>query len=249
MTVDPSTRRALLPLKAKVAKLFDEANWLELGTLTDCYQIVKGHDRLLRSLAWGDQDYEGNVLMVLNSIIDRDPSNFGVIADYVNNLEGGGISLSSGPSDSPRFYVQPTAFSIRDVAQNPDLVAVMMPFASHFTPVYEAIKRAANSKRLECMRADDMWENSTLIQDIFDLIVRANIVVCDFTGKNPNVFYETGIAHTLGKHVVPITQHGSDVPADVGHHRYLQYLNNGEGLERFEIDLASRFQSIISARR
>ncbi|CDZ36272.1 DNA primase (DnaG) [Neorhizobium galegae bv. officinalis] len=248
MTVDPLTRRALLPLKAKVAKLFDEGNWLELGTLTGSYQIVKSHDRLLRSLSWGDSDYEGNVLMVLNSIIDRDPSNIDVIADYVNNLEGGGTSLSSGSSDAPRFYIQPTAFDIRNVAQDADLVAVMMPFASQFTPVYEAIKRAAKYKDLACMRADDMWENSTVIQDIFDLIMRSHIVVCDFTGKNPNVFYETGIAHTLGKHVVPITQNGSDVPADVGHHRYLQYLNNGEGLHRFENELASRFQSIIAAR-
>ncbi len=246
MHVDPSVRRALLPLKEKILKLFDERNWLELGTLTDSYQIVKGHDRLLRSLSWGDGDYDGNVLMVLNAIIDRDPSNFGIIGDYVNKLEGGGSSLSSEASDQPRFYIQPTVFKIQNVAQDPSLVAVMMPFAPQFTPVYEGIKRAAKNRSLSCMRADDMWVNSTLIQDIFDLIVRSRIVVCDFSGKNPNVFYEAGIAHTLGKHVIPITQNGSDVPADLSHHRYLPYLNNGEGLDRLERELASRFQSILA---
>jgi hypothetical protein len=32
---------------------------------------------------------------------------------------------------------------------------------------------------------------------------KRTIVVVDFDTRNPNVFYETGIAHTLGKHVVP----------------------------------------------
>jgi hypothetical protein len=64
----------------------------------------------------------------------------------------------------------------------------------------------------------------------FSLIFRAAIVVCDFSGRNANVFYEAGIAHTLGKQVVPLSQSKDDVPFDLGHHRYLQYLNNGEGL-------------------
>ncbi|UWU25450.1 hypothetical protein N2601_31165 (plasmid) [Rhizobium sp. CB3060] len=81
------------------------------------------------------------------------------------------------------------------------------------------------------------------MQDIFDLIVRSRIVVCDFSGKNPNVFYEAGIAHTLGKHVVPITQSDADVPADLRHHRYLGYLNNGEGLGKLETQLAARLRS------
>lgn len=94
------------------------------------------------------------------------------------------------------------------------------------------------------MRADDIWQDSVLIQDIFSLIVRSRIVVCDFSDKNPNVFYEAGIAHTLGKHVVPITQSCGDVPADLRHHRYLQYLNNGEGLQTLESQLASRLANI-----
>jgi hypothetical protein len=44
-------------------------------------------------------------------------------------------------------------------------------------------------------------------------------------------FYETGIAHTLGRPVVPITQNAEDVPFDLHHHRYQRYLANGEGLQ------------------
>ena len=84
-----------------------------------------------------------------------------------------------------------------------------------------------------------------MIQDVFSLIFKAHVVVCDFTGKNANVFYEAGIAHTLGKHVVPITQSAADVPFDLQHHRYLPYLNNSEGRGQLEVGLAARFRSLL----
>ena len=68
--------------------------------------------------------------------------------------------------------------------------------------------------------------------------------MCDFTGKNPNVFYEAGIAHTLGKYVVPITQSEHDIPFDLKHHRHAKYLNNGEGLQKLKQELISRFLTL-----
>lgn len=86
------------------------------------------------------------------------------------------------------------------------------------------------------------WEDTTIVQDIFSLIFRAQVVVVDFTGKNPNVMYETGIAHTLGKHVVPISQSLDDVPFDMRHHRVLKYYSNNEGLNRLSSDLALKLR-------
>lgn len=244
MYVDPQTRRALLGMGDKIVASFSEADWMKLATLTDSYDLVRNHSRLLRSLSFGDDDYSGNVLSVLNAMVERDPANFEEIKRYLNEMDGGGTSLSSVETSGPRFYIQPTVFRIPDEVQDPSLVSVMMPFSPQFGRVYDSIKSAARTAGLNCMRADDIWQDSVLIQDIFSLIVRSRIVVCDFSEKNPNVFYEAGIAHTLGKHVVPITQNGGDVPADLRHHRYLQYLNNGEGLQALEKQLASRLANI-----
>ena len=52
--------------------------------------------------------------------------------------------------------------------------------------------------------------------------------------------YETGIAHTLGKAVIPISQSMSDVPFDLTHHRVLIYLNNAQGLQELEAQLFER---------
>jgi len=56
--------------------------------------------------------------------------------------------------------------------------------------------------------------------------------------------YETGIAHTLGKHVVPITQSMGDIPFDLHHHRILKYLANTEGLVELRSRLAVRLAQI-----
>src|SRR5260370_41803173 len=112
----------------------------------------------------------------------------------------------------------------------PALLSVMMPSDLAFEAVYAALNHAARAVGLRCGRADDIWENPAIIQDVVSLIDRSQVVICDCTGRNPNVFYEIGIAHTLGREVILITQADADIPFDLRHLRYVRYLNNGEGL-------------------
>lgn len=126
-----------------------------------------------------------------------------------------------------------------------DLLSAMMPFAG-FGGVYNAIQTAASNNQMRCHRADDIWENHAIIQDVVDLIDRSSIVICDCTNRNPNVFYEIGVAHALGKEVILITQSGGDVPFDLAHIRHIRYFAND--LHQLTADLAARIQA-IQARR
>jgi len=127
-----------------------------------------------------------------------------------------------------------------------NLVSAMMPFGSGFDPVYAAIKGAAEGLMLRCDRADNVWEHHAIINDIANLIDRSRIVVVDLSGRNPNVFYEAGIAHTLGREVILITQHKDDVPFDLQHLRYIPYLNNAEGLAKLKAELHAKISSLLS---
>jgi hypothetical protein len=97
---------------------------------------------------------------------------------------------------------------------------------------------------MQCHRADEVWKNSAIIQDVFDLIFTSSIIIADLSGKNPNVFYEVGIAHTLGKYVVPIAQSTDDIAFDVGHHRVLKYSLEGDGKSKLKSSLQSRLTTI-----
>lgn len=136
---------------------------------------------------------------------------------------GSYISTAISRTEVPRTITfAPAVFSVPEKEPDTQLVAVMMPFAAEFSPVYEAIRGACTDVGLSCYRADDIWEDSTFIQDIFNLIFQSAIVIVDFTGRNPNVMYETGISHTLGKNVVPLTQHIEDILSDPKPHRALK---------------------------
>jgi hypothetical protein len=94
---------------------------------------------------------------------------------------------------------RPSVFTISEHEKiEPTLISAMMPFDASFNFVYKTLKQAVERVGLHCRRADDIWENPAIVQDIVSLIDRSRVVIADCTGRNPNVFYEVGIAHTLG---------------------------------------------------
>ena len=141
---------------------------------------------------------------------------------------------------------RPTVFQISEHESiEAMLVSVMMPFDAAFNPVYNGIQLAAEGAGLRCRRADDIWENPAVIQDVVALIDRARVVVCDCTGRNPNVFYEAGIAHTLGREVILIAQAEHDIPFDLRHLRFIRYHANAQGIAELSVALQARIQTIV----
>jgi|SRR5580658_8649487 hypothetical protein len=140
---------------------------------------------------------------------------------------------------------QPTVFRIPEFESIEDgLVSVMMPFDSAFDAIYRTIQGAAVAVGMALQRADNIWEDSAIIQDVVSLIDRSKVIICDCTGKNSNVFYEIGIAHTLGREVILITQSANDIPFDLRHLRYISYSNTRTGLLLLQTQLQARISDI-----
>jgi hypothetical protein len=242
--MDVELGKRVLDLKERIVSHFSATNWDEVGLLTGHGDLISKHPRLLRSLSWGDEDYSGNALSVLRQIASVNVDSLYVIENYLDlNFPDETHYISAKPSPV-KITFAPNVFHVREFSVESDLVAVMMPFRAEFKAVYEAIKASCQTAGFQCLRVDDIWEESIIIQDIFNLIFRARIVVVDFTGKNPNVMYETGIAHTLGKLVIPVSQSLDDVPFDMAHHRVLKYLSNQEGLGALQSMLAEKLRQV-----
>lgn len=150
------------------------------------------------------------------------------------------VLLRSGAALRP----VPKVFNLVDEQINDDLVAVMMPFDASFANVYQSLRSAVAELGLTCQRADDIWMHDHILQDIIRLICTAKVVICDLTNKNANVFYEAGIAHTLGREVILITQSADHVPFDLRHIRYIHYLGNQQGLQRLSDDVKARLRTL-----
>jgi hypothetical protein len=139
---------------------------------------------------------------------------------------------------------KPKVFELMQEPIDSNLAAVMMPFDKKFDPVYVALQTAITRSGMTPRRADDFWHHDHLIQDIVSLIGKAAVVICDLTDRNSNVFYELGIAHTLGRNVIMVTQSHEHVPFDVRHIRHIPYLNNAEGLGKLANEVAERLLTL-----
>ena len=85
-----------------------------------------------------------------------------------------------------------------------------------FLTIYEAVIRPVCAEfKVSCGHAGEIFGPGRIINDVYALITRSKVVVADLTGRNPNVFYELGLAHDQGKPVIQLSQEIEDAPFDV----------------------------------
>ncbi|MEJ8819995.1 hypothetical protein [Lacibacter sp. H407] len=106
-----------------------------------------------------------------------------------------------------------------------DSCFVMMPFASPLGEYYQQIYEPAIKKTgLTPLRADnDIFGTGKIIDQIWNGISSAKVLIAELTQRNPNVYYELGIAHALKKPVVLVCSNEEDVPFDLKHIRVIYY--------------------------
>jgi guanylate kinase len=120
---------------------------------------------------------------------------------------------------------------------------VLMPFREELRPVYEDhISKVCTDLHLSVTRADQIFSTKPIMDDIRESVIDAQYIIADLTDNNPNVFYELGICHALGKKVILITQ-GDVVPSDVSHIQYFRYDLTPKGMQALEITLRATLQS------
>src|SRR6266478_3465441 len=103
----------------------------------------------------------------------------------------------------------------------------IMPFGGWFDDYYEQIYLPAiQSSGLVAKRADDLFRPSAIVHDIWELTKQAKVVLAELSGRNPNVFYELGLAHALAKPAILVAESMEDVPFDLRALRVLVYDKN-----------------------
>ncbi|HVX91580.1 MAG TPA: hypothetical protein VHC20_08325 [Candidatus Paceibacterota bacterium] len=113
-----------------------------------------------------------------------------------------------------------------------------MPFDGAFDDVYRlGIKEACAAADAYCERVDEQIFQERILDRIYNQIAKADLVIADMTGRNPNVFYEVGYAHALNKPAVLLTKHADDIPFDLKHFPHIVY---GQSISTLRDDLIAR---------
>ena len=125
-------------------------------------------------------------------------------------------------------------------------IFVLMPFLARLKPVYDDhIKNVASGLELTVARADDFFSAHSVMADVWSGIFDARVVIADCTERNPNVFYEIGLAHVLGRPAILITQSPDDVPFDLRHVRFIHYTFTPIGMADFEKALGETLRTVL----
>lgn len=102
---------------------------------------------------------------------------------------------------------------------------IIMPFKPELNYFYLYVKKHIEERHnINCFRGDNDVLTIPILEKIKKYIENSDILIADCTGRNPNVFYELGIAHTLNKKVILITMDDiKEAPSDIRHYEFIKY--------------------------
>lgn len=148
---------------------------------------------------------------------------------------------------SPHVAVAPgKIFGGGSFTLDSQLCFVLMPFDGKFQATYDGhIRPIVEKASLRCKRADEIAGTNAITWDIWENINRARFLIAELTDRNPNVFYELGLAHALSKDVILVTQLMDDVPFDLKAIRCIVYEATPDGLEKLRGRLAATIDALV----
>jgi hypothetical protein len=95
------------------------------------------------------------------------------------------------------------------------------------------------------VRADKIAEPGIITNDIIEFLDKADLVIADLTGHNPNVFYELAVRHMLRKPIIQIIAAGEKIPFDVASARTIPLdYRDMDSIEACKIELGDQMEAL-----
>lgn len=126
------------------------------------------------------------------------------------------------------YMIYPKQFRAAKIPIEKNRCFFLMPFNDSFDIIYGTVKDILMGNGYTCNRVDEITDSKPIISKILIEILKAQYIIVDLTGCNPNVFYELGITHTFkdSQNVLLIKQKDTVAPFDIKHLQYREYSPN-----------------------
>ena len=155
------------------------------------------------------------------------------------------IKLSEHVIDESFFHN--LGINIQDMEVEKNCITCLMPFHKSIDRLYDTIKKTCSSVDFQCTRSDDEFKTGNILKYTLELILKSQIIIAVMDGRNPNVFYEIGIAHSIGKTVILLANYSKmeDIPFNLKSNRFIFYKNYNE----LNSELSNALKSVTNDRR
>lgn len=151
----------------------------------------------------------------------------------INHLIISSQSLNNTSNNSPEVnmfsFLKRAGVDTSKIEIEKDSIFYLTPFHSDKKNAYFSLKNVCNEMGLRLTRGDEIYlETKNIFTNIIENIVKSRMVIANIDGRNPNVFYELGIAHALDKPTIIITNDIDNVPFDLQSQYIIMYSDSNE---------------------
>lgn len=120
-------------------------------------------------------------------------------------------------------FLRAAGLKEEDMRIDPHLVFVLTPFHKDHEIAFSIITKVVHKVGLKCLRGDEEFVRGDLLTHILKLLIKARIVIINIEGRNPNVFYELGIAHAMDKPTIIVSRWHENIPFDMRTKKLIVY--------------------------
>ena len=126
-----------------------------------------------------------------------------------------------------------------------DQLFVAMKFGDELLDsAYEGVIKPVGAKYgLAVLRVDEIEDSGLINLQMLEEIAKSRVVLADMTGARPNVYYEAGYAHAIGKEMIFTIHAGDRVHFDLAPYRFIEWSTELQLRER----LCTRLAAIVAS--
>jgi hypothetical protein len=145
----------------------------------------------------------------------------------VNSLKLSGI-LKLVEADNSQIVTYNNILNGQSTKYRPDTAFIMMWMDKkrpELIDVADTVRTVFKSFGIRAIRADDIEHEGLITERILNEIKTSEFLFADLTGIRPNVYYEVGYAHALGKRVILLRKSGTGLEFDLAGYNCPEYDN------------------------
>lgn len=181
------------------------------------------------------QMYNLNDRLILNEERWKDVNHLLLKNEYIKNTSPITNSRETYYSD----FLKANGITQNDLIIDTRLIFILTPFHDNFFEDYKVIRDTCKQSGFNAYRGDENFIKGDIFPEMLKLIVKANLIIANINGRNPNVLYELGIAQALDKPVILISREHEKLPIDIKSKRFLIYTDYTELQEMIRQELTN----------
>tara|TARA_R110000782_G_scaffold102483_5_gene189509 strand:+ start:12634 stop:14622 length:1989 start_codon:yes stop_codon:yes gene_type:complete len=130
---------------------------------------------------------------------------------------------------------------------HPGLGFVLLPHTPEFEDIYKhAVQPAMEKSGIQPLKANDIFEPGSILNQVWNQIRHAEVIVADLSTSNLNVIFELGLCFGIRRSPILLVRDAKELPFNLRNLRHIEYTNDVGGISKLRTKLESSIASFLA---